>query len=99
MDPAEARLVEQLLDEPEQRLAVERLGERGAAGVAGQGRREDLVASLERGQDELPRPPRVEEAVQQQEPRALAAAMRRGKRGQRWIVTLPATRPWFTNGT
>ena len=53
--------------------------ERRPAGVARQRRREHVVPALERGQHQLPRAPRVGEAVQQHERLARAAAVRRGE--------------------
>jgi len=57
--------------------------ERRAAGVAGQGERQDVVTALQRGQHQLPGAPAVAEAVEQDErrPRAAAVAGREG-RGQ-----------------
>jgi SAM-dependent methyltransferase len=53
--------------------------ERGAAGVAGERRREDVVVALQRGQDELPGPPRVGDPVHADERRAGASSVIRGE--------------------
>jgi 5,10-methylenetetrahydromethanopterin reductase len=53
--------------------------ERRSAGVAGQRRCEHVVMALEHRQDELPRPPRVHEAVQADQRRATAATVRSGE--------------------
>jgi len=45
------------------------------AGMPGERQREDVVATLERRQHELPRPPGVHEPVQADHRRAAAAAM------------------------
>ena len=58
------------------RRRVDLARERRPAGVAGQGRRQHVVAALQRGQHELPGPPGVGEAVQADQRRAGAAAMR-----------------------
>ena len=50
--------------------------------MAGQRGREHVVALLERGQHELPRPPRVGEAVEQEERLARAAAVGGGEHGR-----------------
>src|SRR5215471_18248813 len=55
---------------------------RRPACVPGKRRGEDVVAALERRQDELPGPPRVHEAVQADERRTGAAAMRSGEPDQ-----------------
>ena len=74
----EARVVHRALDRVgDQRVRSTLAVERRPARVAGQRRREHVVAALERGQHELPRPPRVHEAVQAHERRAGAAAVRR----------------------
>jgi len=60
----EPRLVHAALDRVGHRFGAALAGERRAARVPGQRRREDVVAALERGQHELPGPPGLEEAVQ-----------------------------------
>ena len=59
----ESCFVHRLLHRVGDQGVVELPGDRRAARVAGQGGREDVVALLELGQDELPAPPGVGEAV------------------------------------
>jgi hypothetical protein len=76
----EAGLVHRPLDGVDHAGGARPALERRPAGVAGQRRGEHVVVALERGEHELPDPPRVGEAVQEHERRALAAAVR-GREG------------------
>jgi hypothetical protein len=63
--------------------------DRRAARVAGQRGGEHVVAALQRRQHELPRPPGVEEAVQQDERRPAAAAVRWRERREQGLQLTP----------
>jgi hypothetical protein len=71
----EARVVHGTFGRVGHQLSGGRAFERRPARVAGEGRGEDVVPALERGQHELPGAPRLHEAVQAEERRAGAAAM------------------------
>jgi len=71
----EARRVHRALHRVGQRAAPDGALDRRPARVPGERRRQDVVPALEVRQDELPRAPRVEEAVQQHERRPGAAAV------------------------
>jgi hypothetical protein len=75
----EARRVHRPLDRVGQHVVVDIAVERRPAGVTGQRGRENVVAALERRQDELPRAPRVGEAVQAHERRPGAAPVEGGE--------------------
>jgi hypothetical protein len=81
VDDAETGGVHRLLDRVEHRRRAPAIGDRRAAGVPRERRRQHLVAALQRSQYELPRAPCVGEAMQQQQRRALATVMRRGEAG------------------
>jgi uncharacterized protein with PIN domain len=68
-----------------QRRLVDLALERGAARVAGERDRQDVVAALERGQDELPGAPGVDEAVQAHQRRPGPAAV--GRREPRHLAS------------
>jgi hypothetical protein len=78
-------LVELALERVEQRDLVDALADRRTAGVAGERGREHVVTALQRGQHELPGVPRVGEAVQQQQRRALTAAMGGGEANRTYV--------------
>ena len=81
----EAGRVHGPLDRVGQRRLVDLAVERGTARVAGERDRQDVVAAFERGQDELPGAPGVDEAVQAHERRPGAAAM--GRREPRHLAS------------
>ena len=81
MGGREPRLVHRALDRIGQQGVAQLAGQRRPAGVAGQRRREHVVTPLEHRQHELPRAPRVGEAVQADERRAGSAAVERGEGG------------------
>ena len=92
MGPLDPCLVEQGLDVVGQ-SGVGRFLERRPPGVAGQRGSEDVVATLERGADEVPRSPRVREAVQAEERRQSTASRSTTKtRGSCGWITPPAPR-------
>jgi hypothetical protein len=75
----EAGRVHRLLDRVGQGTGADLALELRAAGVAGERRGEHIVMAFERRKDELPGSPRAGEAVQQDERRPGAAAVRRGE--------------------
>jgi hypothetical protein len=78
---AEAGLVHGGLHRVDKRLLAGLTDDRRAARMPGQPQGQDVVPALERGQDELPRPPRVDEAAQADHRRSGAAAVR-GREGR-----------------
>ena len=63
--------------------------DRGPARVPGQGQGQDVVVALQRGQHELPRPPRVDESVQADQRRPGASTVRWGERREHGVVIVP----------
>jgi hypothetical protein len=72
----ESSLVHRALDRAGERGLADLSLDRRAARVAGQRERQHVVTVLQGGQDELPGAPRVEEAVQADERRPGAPAVR-----------------------
>ena len=77
MRELEAGFVHRVLERVGQRVVADAAVDGRPAGVPGEGRGQDFVVALERRKHQLPGAPGVGEAVQGDERRAVAAAMRR----------------------